>query len=123
MLFLASALLAQAPDSAPFTVRIPRFETQVEIDGVLDEPVWQQAARLSGFHQYQPVDSRPAEEETEVLVWYARNAIYFGVIAHDREPGAIRATRADRDNLDSEDRVTVYLDTFNDRRRAYFFSR
>ena len=122
MLFLASALLAQAPDSAPFTVRIPRFETQVEIDGVLDEPVWQQAARLSGFHQYQPVDSRPAEEETEVLVWYARNAIYFGVIAHDREPGAIRATRADRDNLDSEDRVTVYLDTFNDRRRAYFFT-
>ncbi len=122
MLLLASLLEVQAPDSAPFKVRIPRAEAVVEIDGALDEPVWRQAARLSGFHQYQPVDGRPAEEQTEVLVWYAANAIYFGVIARDREPGAIRATRADRDNLDTEDRVTIYLDTFNDRRRAYFFT-
>ena len=30
-----------------------------------------QAARLGGFSQYQPVDGRPAEEQTEVLVWYS----------------------------------------------------
>ncbi|MEP6573273.1 MAG: DUF5916 domain-containing protein [Gemmatimonadota bacterium] len=103
------------------TVTIPRIEAEAQIDGVMDEPVWQQATRLSGFHQYQPVDSRPAEEETEVLVWYAPHAIYFGIIAHDKTPAAIHATVADRDNLDADDRVTIYLDTFNDRRRAFMF--
>ena len=104
------------------TATIPRIEAAVEIDGHLDEPAWSQAARLGGFWQYQPVDGRPAEEQTEVLVWYSPEAIYFGIIAHDTQPGSIRATVADRDNLDRDDTVTIYLDTFNDRRRAFFFT-
>jgi len=52
-----------------------------QIDGRLDEPVWSQATRLTGFWQYQPVDGRLAEEQTEVLAWYASDAIYFGIIA------------------------------------------
>ena len=101
---------------------IPRLEASVRIDGVLDEPAWAQATRLTGFWQYQPVDGRPAEERTEVLVWYAPDAIHFGVIAHDRVPAAIRATVADRDNIDSEDQVVLDIDTFHDRRRAFFFA-
>ncbi len=104
------------------TAEIPRLESQVRIDGKLDEPVWSQATRLTGFWQYQPVDGRPAEEETEVLVWYAPDAIYFGIIAHDRNPTAIRATVADRDNIDNDDYVVLDLDTFHDRRRAFFFA-
>jgi hypothetical protein len=103
------------------TVTIPRIEAVVEIDGRLDEPAWSQAARLGGFSQYRPVDSRPAEETTEVLVWYSPTALHFGIIAHDRDPGSIRATVADRDNLTRDDTVSIYLDTFNDRRRAFFF--
>jgi len=124
LLPLLLALQASAQDSiAPRpAVAIPRIEAEVTLDGRLDEAVWAQAARLDGFWQYQPVDSRPAEEVTEVFVWYSPRAIYFGILARDREPGAIRATVADRDNLDADDRVTIYLDTFNDRRRAFFFT-
>ncbi|MEO6056550.1 MAG: DUF5916 domain-containing protein, partial [Gemmatimonadales bacterium] len=103
------------------TADIPRLEAEARIDGVLDEPVWSRAARLGGFWQYQPVDGRPAEERTEILVWYAPDAIYFGVIAHDRQPAAIRATVADRDNIDSDDQIVLDLDTFHDRRRTFFF--
>jgi hypothetical protein len=103
------------------TAEVPRLEASVEIDGRLDEPAWAQATRLTGFWQYQPVDGRPAEEETEVLVWYAPDAIYFGVVARDRSPGAIRATVADRDNIDNDDHVVLDLDTFHDRRRAFSF--
>ncbi len=103
------------------TAEIPRLETSIEIDGKLDEPVWSQATRLTGFWQYQPVDGRPAEEQTEVLVWYAPDAIHFGIIAHDKNPAAIRATVADRDNIDNDDHVVIDLDTFYDRRRAFFF--
>ena len=45
-------------------VQVPRIEETVRVDGVLDEAVWARAARLTGFSQYQPVDSRPAEERT-----------------------------------------------------------
>ena len=53
-------------------VRVPRIEdATVRLDGVLDDPVWQRAALLTGFTQYRPVDSRPAQDSTEVLVFYA----------------------------------------------------
>ena len=129
MLALLLILQAPGPSSAAVvegkgspTAEIPRLESAVQIDGKLDEPVWSQATRLTGFWQYQPVDGRPAEEETEVLAWYAPDAIYFGIIAHDRNPSAIRATVADRDNIDNDDYVVLDLDTFHDRRRAFFFA-
>ena len=121
LLLLALVQDPGTPHAARPTVEIPRLEAQVAVDGVLDEPAWAQAARLTGFRQYQPVDGRPAEEQTDVLVWYSPTAIHFGIIARDRNPGSIRATVADRDALDQEDRVTIYLDTFNDQRRAFFF--
>src|SRR5215204_4074874 len=73
---LLLALVMQTPNPP---VAIPRVDTTIQIDGVLDEPVWQQAARLTDFHQYEPVDGRPAAERTEVLIWYAPDAIHFGI--------------------------------------------
>ncbi|HEX7338222.1 MAG TPA: DUF5916 domain-containing protein [Gemmatimonadales bacterium] len=116
----SSALVVEGRGSP--TAEIPRLESAVQIDGRLDEPVWTRATRLTGFWQYQPVDGRPAEEATEVLVWYAADAIHFGIIAHDRNPASIRATVADRDNIDNDDQIVLDLDTFHDRRRAFFFA-
>ncbi|HEX7091853.1 MAG TPA: DUF5916 domain-containing protein [Longimicrobiales bacterium] len=104
-------------------VTVPRVEpAAVVVDGRLDEPAWAQAVRLTGFWQLEPVDGRPAAERTEVLVWYSPDAIHFGILAYDRDPRSIRATNADRDAIDGEDHVVIYLDTFNDRRRAYVFA-
>ncbi|HUR19878.1 MAG TPA: DUF5916 domain-containing protein [Vicinamibacterales bacterium] len=100
---------------------IPRLEESVTIDGRLDEPAWAKATRLSGFSEYRPVDGQRASERTEVLVWYSPDALHFGIIAHDSEPSSVRATQADRDSLDREDTVRIFLDTFNDRRRAFVF--
>ena len=103
-------------------VRIPRVEATVTIDGVLGEPVWRSAARLTGFTQYRPIDSRPAADSTEVLAWYAPDAIYFGIRAYEAHGTVVRATLADRDNIDADDNVQILLDTFNDRRRALLFA-
>jgi hypothetical protein len=90
------------------------------VDGRLDEPVWRRAARLTGFSQYAPVDGRPAEQATEVLVWYAPDAIHFGVRAEAR-PGSVKATLADRDKLGDEDLVEFFLGTYHDGRQALVF--
>lgn len=102
-------------------VAIPRIEAAAVVDGRLDEDVWRGAARLTGFSQYQPVDGRPAEEPTEVLVWYAPDAIWFGIRAREVHGDVVRATRANRDNIASEDHVQILLDTNNDRRIAFLF--
>jgi hypothetical protein len=112
-------LLALQVQTATFTV--PRVDADITVDGALTEAAWQSAARLTDFHQYEPVDGRPAEERTEVLVFYSARAIHFGIIANAKDPSTIRATVADRDNIGSDDRVTIYLDTFDDRRRAFMF--
>lgn len=108
--------LAHAPD--PIEVSIPRVETEVAIDGVLDEPVWAQAIVLRGFSQYLPADGRPAEDSTEVLVWYSPTAIHFGIRAYEAH-GEVRATLADRDKIGGDDYMQILLDTFNDQRQAF----
>jgi Domain of unknown function (DUF5916) len=103
-------------------VKPPRLEASVVIDGNLDEPVWRQAALLTGFSQYRPVDGRPAADSTQVLVWYAADAIYFGVRAFESHGPVVRATLADRDNIDRDDRIHILLDTYFDHRRALLFA-
>jgi len=102
-------------------VRLPRLEQEVEVDGALDEEAWAGAALLSDFSQYSPVDGRPADERTEVRVFYSPTAIHFGVRAW-AAPGSVRASLANRDHLDSEDRVSIFLSTFNDGRQALVFT-
>ncbi|HYK82815.1 MAG TPA: DUF5916 domain-containing protein, partial [Gemmatimonadales bacterium] len=130
---LALLLVLQAPPAADpgrvynglarqLDVAIPRIEASVNVDGVLDEPVWRQAALLTGFSQYRPVDSRPAADSTQVLVWYAPDAIYFGIRAYEAHGAVVRATLADRDNIDTDDRILLLLDTYADHRRALLFA-
>ena len=100
---------------------IPRAAEEVQVDGNLAEDSWTSAARLHGFFQYEPSDGQPATQPTEVRVFYTAKALYFGIIAGIRPGANLNATVSNRDNILSDDRVLIYLDTFNDRRRAFIF--
>ena len=103
-------------------VRPPRLdEGALVMDGRLDEPQWAQAALLTGFSQFSPNDGAPADDSTEVLVWYSATAIHFGIRAFEAH-GAPRATLADRDKIASDDNVQILLGTFNDGRQATVFA-
>ncbi len=102
-------------------VRPPRLETEVVVDGVLDEPAWVEAARLTGFSRYAPVDGGAAARTTEVLVWYSPTALHFGVRA-EAGPDGVQATLADRDRIDADDHVQFFLSTFADGRQAFVFA-
>jgi len=103
-------------------VRIPRLDGDAVIDGRLDDAVWSHAARLSGFSQYRPVDGRPAEDSTVILVFYSPTAIHFAIRAYEAHGNVVRATLADRDNIAADDRIQILLDTYNDQRRALLFA-
>jgi len=101
-------------------VRIPRLDADARIDGRLDEPVWREAALLTGFSQFSPQDGIAADDSTQVLVWYSATAVHFGIRAFERH-GTPVATLADRDRIDADDQVQILLSTFNDGRQALVF--
>jgi hypothetical protein len=105
-------------------IRIPRIEgaaAAAAIDGKLDEAVWAQAAMLTGFSQFAPLDNIPAADSTEVLMWYSPTALYVGIRAFEPH-GAVHATLADRDKISADDNVQLLLGTFHDHRQAYVFA-
>src|SRR5688500_3407855 len=98
----------------------PRLRAEFQVVGQRDEAPWREAAMLTGLSQYAPVDGAPANDSTEVWVWYDDHAIYFGIRAFEPH-GAVHATLADRDKDFGDDFTQIFLDTFNDKRRAFIF--
>src|SRR5687768_12816933 len=88
-------------------VAVPRLsDSDIKIDGVLNEAAWSQSALLTGFSQFSPVDGAAAEDSTEVFVWYADHAMYIGVRAYEPH-GSVRAALADRDRIHADDHITL----------------
>ena len=99
-------------------IAIARFERAPVIDGKLDDEVWRSAPLLSDFYQIRPGDNLQPAAQTEVRLGYDATNLYVSFYAHDK-PGRVRATVAKRDDVANDDSVALYLDTFNDQRRAY----
>jgi hypothetical protein len=99
-------------------VVLPKFDQPPVIDGKLNEDVWQKAVVLKDFYQIQPGDNTPPSRPTEVLLGFDPKFLYIAFKATD-EPDKIRSTVAKRDNIFQDDYVGFFLDTFNDKRKAF----
>ena len=91
----------QHPAVAPH--QIPRVESKIEVDGVLDEPVWERAWSATLDFEVRPGENTPAPIHTDVFVMHDASRLYVGFRAHDPDPGAIRAHLADRDQAWAEE--------------------
>ncbi|HSG80858.1 MAG TPA: DUF5916 domain-containing protein [Gemmatimonadota bacterium] len=118
--------------SAP-SLRATRLVTAegIRLDGVLDEPAWGSADSAFGFLQREPSEGEPATERTVVRVLYDSDRVYVGVWAYDSEPSRVVARQLERDARlgisrfgpsGSDDAIELILDTFHDRRNAYYFA-
>jgi Domain of unknown function (DUF5916)/Carbohydrate family 9 binding domain-like len=113
-----AAQTAQVPADKTAPVRIPFFSVAPTVDGKLDDAAWQTAVILKNFYQIQPGDNIAPSKPAMVLLGYNTKHLYIAFRAFD-EPGKVRATVAKRDQIWDDDYVGMFLDTFNDRRRAY----
>jgi len=105
-----------ADTAAPSKLRTPP-----RIDGRLDEPCWRDAPLLTDFIQFEPAKGAPSSVRTEVRVAYDDTHLYFGFLCYDPEPEKmVLGTRRDG-LLMGTDSVSVTLDTFHDKRTAYYF--
>lgn len=110
----------QAPDRSLAAVRLEGVRPQ--IDGALDDPVWQQAPVFTGFVQREPEEGQPASEQTTVQVAYDDEMLYVGVMAYDSDPEGIVSRLVRRDQWAEADWIQVSLDTHHDHQTGYAFS-
>ena len=111
---------APTPLGRPTAV-IGRTNNPPEIDGRLDDSVWETAAHITDFVQIAPVEGAPASEDTEVWMAYDADHLYFAFYAHYTRPETMRINRADREEIRGDDRMAILFDPFLDQQRAYQF--
>ena len=108
------------PRSRP-TATIGRTDAPPNIDGRLDDAVWETATHLTEFIQITPLEGVPGTEESEVWLAYDDSYIYIAFYAHYTNTNGMRVNRADRDEIRGDDRFSVLFDPFLDQQRAYQF--
>jgi hypothetical protein len=112
----------RAPDEAPRAV-VSRSASSVSIDGVLDEPDWEAAAPIGTLRQRAPREGEEASERTEVKLLYDSQNLYIGVMCFDSAPQQIIGRQMSRDgDLSADDRIEILIDSFRDRRNAFYFA-
>ncbi|MBC7795498.1 MAG: hypothetical protein H7Z37_01335, partial [Pyrinomonadaceae bacterium] len=97
---------------------VPLVVNAPVIDGNINEEFWKQATIFKDFIQTNPGDNAPASKATECFLAYDELNLYFACHCFD-EPDKVRATVAKRDNVFGEDNVRLFLDTYDDQRRAF----
>ncbi len=97
------------------------FSRRPEIDGHLENPLWEKATIIDQFTQYEPQEGAKPSEMTRVFIGYDQDNLYVAFRCFDSDPQAIRACLTQRDRVMRDDTVTVYLDTFNDKKMAFVF--
>ena len=99
-------------------ISIPKVSVPITIDGHVDEEAWQKAAVFKDFYQTGPGYNTEPSKPTEVYMMYDEHNLYVAFKCWD-DKGKVRASVAKRDDIYNEDNVRMWLDTYNDQRRAY----
>ena len=117
-----SIIMARGPFLvASVPVVVTHFNQPIEVDGHLDEPIWQQVEPVPLITQL-PNFGQPPSERTEILLAYDDNYFYMGGRLYDSQPELIAANSKKRDAfVGNTDWFGLVLDTYNDKQNALAF--
>jgi hypothetical protein len=111
---LAHAAWANGP------LPLPRLSSPIKLDGMIDEPAWQEIEPLP-LVMYQPTYKGAMAERTEIRVAYDDDAIYMSGKLFHRNVKDMRGNSFYRDRWSGDDTFAIILDTFNDNENAVWF--
>jgi hypothetical protein len=100
----------------------------IKIDGILDDPAWQESPSIYNLVQVEPYPGELPSENTRIWLAYNKDALYIAVQCDDSRPEQIVATDMSRDamlmdfNHGFADLIEIVLDTYHDHRNAYYFA-
>ncbi|MBW7997937.1 MAG: carbohydrate binding family 9 domain-containing protein [Candidatus Glassbacteria bacterium] len=97
--------------------------TKPVIDGVLDDIVWSGADWQEDFIQLEPSMGEPARAATRFAMAFDDKHVYAAFRCFNPTGPSANSTVTRRDgDMDIDNAVTLYLDTFLSRRDCYYFS-
>ncbi|MEP2026898.1 MAG: DUF5916 domain-containing protein [Reichenbachiella sp.] len=102
---------------------IQKTSSPIRVDGILDEPIWNELKAAENFNQYFPNDSSEADSKTEIRLTYDDQFLYFSAKMYnqseDREY-VVSSLRRDYEG-DQVDGISLLFDTFQDQTNAFQF--
>ena len=105
------------------SIQALRIESQSpNIDGRLDDAIWQQSPSSSDFLQLDPIEGEAASEKTTVQIAYDEEGLYVGIRCYDSDAEAIVSRLTRRDGETEADWVSLSLDPHLDRQTGCFFT-
>jgi hypothetical protein len=102
------------------TLQIPRVSRAPKIEDFLQGTPREAEATITDFRQEEPADGVPVSKQTTAYLSYDAKNLYVVFVCED-EPDKIRARMSKRDDIDDDDQVRIYLDTFLDHQHSYVF--
>ncbi|HCE57655.1 MAG TPA: hydrolase, partial [Prolixibacteraceae bacterium] len=101
---------------------VKKRESEIKIDGVIDEADWQEAQKASDFRLVLPVDSGFAAQPSEMMMTYDDKALYVAQIFYDTIPGK-RIMESFRPDFifSNNDNLLIFFDTFLDQTNGFSF--
>ena len=106
------------------TVRAVRLDAPLQVDGVLDEPIYARVEPFGDFIQQAPDEGAPASEGTDNWILFDDESIYVSARVHESVPESewvANEMQRDSFQLINNDGFIVVFDTFYDRRNGFAF--
>jgi len=112
--------MAQAKAYQRPVIEAPVCEEPPIIDGVLDDPCWQQAYHTDEF--WNTDDHCAPSERTEAWLCVDASALYVAVYAYDSQPGGIMCQETKHGgNISNDDYISIGIDADHTGDRMYTF--
>ena len=98
------------------------LDTNISIDGKLNESVWQQLHEYTNFYNYLPTDEGLAENQTFVKLFHNGTYLYVSAVYKDTTSRSQVSTLKRDVPIGLSDGFVMILDTQNQQQNAYYFS-
>jgi len=121
LLFAPLLTNANAIAQSEKTIDIPYMNLPINIDGELDDEIWQHANIVEINTVTSPYENTPSTIKTQAKIIDNGKALAIAFIAHDPDPSKIIASFGKRDTKWFDDIVGISIDPLNNRRITYSF--
>ncbi len=122
LLLLFSKSLFSQKKNAAFELPIRKTALPVIIDGMMNEPAWQQAAVANEFYMVLPMDTSKAKVKTEVRMTYDDHNLYLVALNFHAVPGPYYVESLRRDFVfGKNDNFLLFMDPFDDQINGFSF--
>lgn len=103
-----------------YQIDLVKTNTEIKIDGILDESVWATTKMVYANNKKYPNDIGVAKRKTEVRMTFDDKNIYFAFKVYDSGDAIIKSLKRDIGH-DGNDGVGIILDPLNQKTNGFFF--